>query len=52
MGALLRQVTDLIEAGQVTVQVTNVFPLAAAGQAHAFGQQGHGRGRIVLHVAG
>ena len=33
------------------MQVTNVFPLAEAGRAHALSQQGHGRGRIVLHVA-
>jgi NADPH:quinone reductase-like Zn-dependent oxidoreductase len=50
-GEVLRQITELIEAGQIQVQVTNVFPLAEAGRAHALSQQGHGRGRIVLHVA-
>ncbi len=29
----------------------NVFPLAQVSQAHELGQQGHGRGRIVLHIA-
>jgi NADPH:quinone reductase-like Zn-dependent oxidoreductase len=50
-GELLRQIEDLIESGQIKVQVTNVFPLAQAGQAHALSQTGHGQGRIVLHVA-
>ena len=50
-GELLREIGELIESGQIKVQVTNIFPLAEAGQAHALSQQGHGRGRIVLHVA-
>ncbi len=50
-GELLRGITELIEAGQLKVQVDSVFPLAEAGRAQAQSQQGHGRGRIVLHVA-
>jgi NADPH:quinone reductase-like Zn-dependent oxidoreductase len=50
-GLLLRQIADLIDAGEVRVQVTHVFPLAAAAQAHALSETGHGRGRIVLHIA-
>jgi NADPH:quinone reductase-like Zn-dependent oxidoreductase len=51
-GELLRRFTELIEAGRLRVQVDSVFLLAEAGRAHAQSQQGHGRGRIVLHVAG
>jgi len=29
-----------------------VFPLAAAAQAQALSETGHGRGRIILHIAG
>jgi hypothetical protein len=31
--------------------VGKVFLLAEASQAQALSQQGHGRGRIVLHIA-
>jgi NADPH:quinone reductase-like Zn-dependent oxidoreductase len=50
-GEMLRKISELIESGKVKVQVTNVFPLAEARQAHALSQQGHGRSRVVLHVA-
>ncbi len=50
-GEILRQVTNLIESGKIKVEVTNVFPLADANKAHALGETGHGRGRIILHVA-
>jgi len=50
-GDVLRQITELIEAGGIKVHVSKVFPLAEAGRAHALSQEGHGRGRIVLHVA-
>jgi NADPH:quinone reductase-like Zn-dependent oxidoreductase len=48
---LLRKMTELIEEGRVKVPAPRVFPLAEASQAHALSQQGHGRGRIVLHIA-
>jgi NADPH:quinone reductase-like Zn-dependent oxidoreductase len=48
---LLRKITELIEEGRVNVPAPRVFPLAEASQAHALSQQGHGRVRIVLHVA-
>jgi NADPH:quinone reductase-like Zn-dependent oxidoreductase len=51
VGELLRQIGQLIESGQIRVAATTVFPLAEARQAHAMSEQGHGRGRIVLHVA-
>lgn len=50
-GDRLRQVTDLIESGKIKAPVTNVFPLAEARKAYALGETGHGRGRIVLHIA-
>ncbi len=50
-GELLRQITGLFESDKIKVQVTNVFPLAQASQAQALGEMGHGRGRIVLHIA-
>ncbi len=52
MAVLLRQITALIEAGTVTPVVGKIFPLEAASQAHALSETGHGRGRIVLHIAG
>lgn len=49
-GAVLRQVSALIESGQVRAQVGRVLPLAQASQAHALSEQRHGRGHIVLHI--
>jgi NADPH:quinone reductase-like Zn-dependent oxidoreductase len=50
-GEYLRQITDLVESGEIKVPVTNVFPLAEARKAFALGETGHGRGRIVLRIA-
>lgn len=50
-GELLRTFARLIDEGQLKVAVAQVFPLREAGQAHALSQHGHGRGRIVLHIA-
>jgi NADPH:quinone reductase-like Zn-dependent oxidoreductase len=47
----LQDITRLIEDGKVKPQVYKVFPLAEARQAHELSQTGHGRGRIVLHIA-
>jgi NADPH:quinone reductase-like Zn-dependent oxidoreductase len=49
---ILRQVGVLIESGQIKPYVGRVLPLAEAAQAHALSETGHGRGHIVLHVAG
>ncbi len=49
--ARLRDITQLIVEGKVRPAVYKVFPLAEARQAHELSQTGHGRGRIVLHVA-
>jgi NADPH:quinone reductase-like Zn-dependent oxidoreductase len=49
-GVVLRQVSALIESGEVRAQVGQVLPLAQASQAHALSEQRHGRGDIVLHI--
>jgi NADPH:quinone reductase-like Zn-dependent oxidoreductase len=48
---LLEQLARLIDEGQLRTVIKGTFPLSQASQAHALGQQGHGRGRIVLHIA-
>jgi NADPH:quinone reductase-like Zn-dependent oxidoreductase len=47
----LKEISHLIEDGTVRPAVYKVFPLSQAWQAHELSQTGHGRGRIVLHVA-
>lgn len=47
----LRKISTLIESGRLLPQVGNVFPLEEAAQAQALSETGHGRGRIVLHIA-
>jgi NADPH:quinone reductase-like Zn-dependent oxidoreductase len=49
--ALLPQITAMIEAGQLRAVVGTIYTLEEAGQAQAESQTGHGRGRIVLHIA-
>jgi NADPH:quinone reductase-like Zn-dependent oxidoreductase len=48
---LLSTFAHLIDEGQVKVVVRQTFPLSEVRQAHERCQQGHGRGRIVLHIA-
>jgi NADPH:quinone reductase-like Zn-dependent oxidoreductase len=47
----LKQIHDLLAAKKIRPVVGAVFPLAQARQAHELSHTGHGRGRIVLHVA-
>ena len=47
----LRTIAQLIDKGQVRAVVGKIFPLHEVRQAHELSQTGHGRGRIVLHVA-
>ncbi|WP_456824959.1 NADP-dependent oxidoreductase [Cellulomonas sp. P5_E12] len=47
----LDALTDLIEAGTVTVDVAEVFELADAAAAHEASQTGHVRGKVVVRVA-
>jgi NADPH:quinone reductase-like Zn-dependent oxidoreductase len=51
-GAALREVSSLLDSGQVRMQVAQVLPLAEASRAHAISETRHGRGHIVLHIAG
>ncbi|MFJ6654790.1 NADP-dependent oxidoreductase [Streptomyces sp. NPDC091377] len=49
--AVLGQAAPLIASGRVRPAVERVFPLAEAGHAHALGEQGHVRGRLVLDLS-
>jgi len=48
---LLYTIAQLIDDRQVKVVVGKTFPLKDAGKAHELSEQGHGRGRIVLHIS-
>ncbi|SHN29628.1 NADP-dependent oxidoreductase [Streptomyces yunnanensis] len=50
-GAGLTMIADLIDAGRVAVEVEETFPLEQAGVAHARGEAGCTRGKLVLTVA-
>lgn len=50
-GATLGVVSRLLESGDVRVFIDGVFPLSAAGAAHAQLETGHTRGKLVLTVA-
>jgi NADPH:quinone reductase-like Zn-dependent oxidoreductase len=47
----LLTISELIESKKVKPVVGTVFPLADADKAQELSQTGHGRGRIILHVA-
>jgi NADPH:quinone reductase-like Zn-dependent oxidoreductase len=48
---LLNTFAHLIDDGQLRTSIAATFPLSEAWKAHERSQSGHGRGRIVLHVA-
>jgi NADPH:quinone reductase-like Zn-dependent oxidoreductase len=48
---LLQTFAQLIDEGQIKAVVGAVFQLSEAGKAQELSQGGHGRGRIVLHIA-
>ncbi len=50
-GVALTRIAELIDAGEVSVEVEAVFPLAQAAQAHVRGESGRTRGKLVLSVA-
>jgi NADPH:quinone reductase-like Zn-dependent oxidoreductase len=50
IGPLLHRIGDMVESGLVKPVVQKVFPLEQVREAHTLSEQGHGRGRIVLHV--
>ncbi|MFD7584477.1 NADP-dependent oxidoreductase [Kitasatospora sp. NPDC059811] len=47
-GAALTTIAALIDAGEVAVEVERTFPLEQAGAAHARGEAGRTRGKLVL----
>ena len=47
----LQEISGLIESGLLLPQPGTVFPLEEAAQAQALSETGHGRGRIILHIA-
>ena len=46
----LEAITALVESGALRVHVDATFPLEEAGQAHALGEKGRTRGKLVLEV--
>ncbi len=48
---LLSTFALLIDEGQIKVFSGATFPLSEAGKAQELSQSGHGRGRIILHIA-
>jgi NADPH:quinone reductase-like Zn-dependent oxidoreductase len=50
-GAALTTIAGLIDAGEVAVEVAETFPLERAAEAHARGETGRTRGKLVLTVA-
>ncbi len=49
-GQGLSRIADLIDSREVTVQVDEIFSLERAGDAHARGETGRARGKLVLRV--
>jgi NADPH:quinone reductase-like Zn-dependent oxidoreductase len=47
----LSEISELLESKQIRAFAGRVYPLSEARQAHEMSQTGHGRGRIVLHIA-
>ncbi|NUL06840.1 NADP-dependent oxidoreductase [Streptomyces lunaelactis] len=49
-GPALTRIAELIDAGEVSVEVEEVFPLEQAAQAHTRGESGRTRGKLVLRL--
>jgi len=49
-GASLRQIAQLFDAGELQVEISDVFDLTAVAEAHELGRHGHTRGKIVLRT--
>jgi NADPH:quinone reductase-like Zn-dependent oxidoreductase len=47
----LAEISQLVEAGQVRVTVSQVFPLAQVAEAHRASQTWHVRGKLVLQIS-
>lgn len=50
-GQRLRRITELIDAGKLTVAIDSVFPLEDCAAAHARSESRHARGKVLLAVA-
>jgi NADPH:quinone reductase-like Zn-dependent oxidoreductase len=48
---LLTTVSHLIDEGQLRTSIAATFELREASKAQELSQRGHGRGRIILHIA-
>jgi NADPH:quinone reductase-like Zn-dependent oxidoreductase len=48
---LLTTISGLIDEGQLRTSIAATFPLRDASKAQELSQRGHGRGRIILHIA-
>ena len=48
---LLNTFSRLIDEGQLRTSIAATFALSEASKAHELSQSGHGRGRIILHIA-
>lgn len=48
----LQQIAELVETGDLKVEIGKIFSLDDAAKAHAVSEGGHGRGRMLLRVAG
>ncbi|MFF3249271.1 NADP-dependent oxidoreductase [Streptomyces sp. NPDC002870] len=49
-GPALTRIAELIDAGEMSVEVEEVFPLEQAAQAHTRGESDRTRGKLVLRV--
>lgn len=47
----LEAIAHLIDEGKIRAYIGHIFSLNKVGEAHEQSQSGHGRGRIVLHIA-
>jgi NADPH:quinone reductase-like Zn-dependent oxidoreductase len=50
--AQLTRIAELVESGDVLVQLAEVLPLAEVRRAHELSESGHTRGKIVLMIPG
>lgn len=49
-GQQLEKLAAMVDAGQVKPVIDRVLPLVSAADAHAYAEQGHARGKVVLKV--
>jgi len=49
-GEILRRCAELVDRGELRVEVQQSFPLEQAAEAHRLLEQGHLRGKLVLRI--